>query len=81
MELVREEVFGPVMAVMAFESEEEAISRANDSIYGLGAGVMTNDAKRAHRLAKQLIAGNVWINNWNISPIEVSNHCIILSFS
>jgi len=71
MELVREEVFGPVMAVMAFESEEEAVSRANDSIYGLGAGVMTNDAKRAHRLAKQLIAGNIWINNWNLSPIEM----------
>jgi betaine-aldehyde dehydrogenase len=70
-EIVREEVFGPIMTILAFDTEEEAIERANSSIYGLGAGVMTKDVMRAHRMSKRLQAGNVWVNNWNLSPVEV----------
>jgi betaine-aldehyde dehydrogenase len=76
LEIVREEVFGPIMTILAFDSEEEAVARANASEYGLGAGVMTKDVMRAHRLAKQLQSGNVWINNWNVTPVEVRTcHC------
>jgi betaine-aldehyde dehydrogenase len=72
-EIVREEVFGPIMTILPFETEAEAIARANSSEYGLGAGVMTKDVMRAHRLAKRLQSGNVWVNNWNLTPVEVSN--------
>ena len=64
MYLAREEVFGPVLAVITFRDEEEAIAIANDSRYGLAAGIWTNDVKRAHRVAKQLAAGTVWINTY-----------------
>jgi betaine-aldehyde dehydrogenase len=70
-EICQTEVFGPVMTVLAFDTEQEAITRANASIYGLAAGVMTRDLARAHRVAKQLQAGTVWINNWNLTPLEV----------
>jgi betaine-aldehyde dehydrogenase len=69
--IVREEIFGPIMTVLVFDTEEEAIERANDTPYGLAAGVMTYDALRAHRVSKRLAAGNVWVNTWNISPVEV----------
>ena len=71
-EIVREETFGPIMTVLSFESEEEAIARANQSPFGLAAGVMTRDVSRAHRVSRQLQAGNVWVNNWNMCPVEVS---------
>lgn len=71
VKIVREEIFGPVMTVLVFDTEEEAVVRANATPYGLAAGVMTNDVVRALRVSKQLAAGNVWINNWNISPVEV----------
>jgi betaine-aldehyde dehydrogenase len=69
--IVREEIFGPVMTILVFDTEDEAIARANDTPYGLAAGVMTNDVMRAHRVSKRLAAGNVWVNNWNMSPVEV----------
>lgn len=71
-EIGREETFGPVMTVLLFESEEEAVARANDSPFGLAAGVMTRDFAKAHRVSRQLQAGNVWVNNWNMCPVEVS---------
>ena len=62
--LAREEVFGPVLTVQPFDSEEEAVARANGTRYGLAAGVQTTDIARAHRVAAQLEAGIVWVNGW-----------------
>ena len=64
MDLAREEVFGPVLAVMRFREEEEVIALANETRYGLAAGIWTNDVKRAHRVARALKAGTVWINTY-----------------
>ncbi|GAQ12108.1 putative aldehyde dehydrogenase-like protein C922.07c [Aspergillus lentulus] len=63
MAIVREEVFGPVVIVEPFATEEEAIRRANDTIYGLGAAVFTKDLERAHRVAAEIDSGMVWINS------------------
>jgi (Z)-2-((N-methylformamido)methylene)-5-hydroxybutyrolactone dehydrogenase len=64
MRLAQEEVFGPVLAVMKFRDENEVIARANETRYGLAAGIWTNDVKRAHRVARELKAGTVWINTY-----------------
>jgi betaine-aldehyde dehydrogenase len=71
MKIVREEIFGPVMAVLRFSDEEEAVTRANDTSFGLAAGVFTRDLARAHRVASRLEAGICWINNYNITPVEM----------
>jgi betaine-aldehyde dehydrogenase len=71
MRFVNEEIFGPVMAVLTFTSEDEVVARANDTVYGLAAGVFTNDLARGHRMAAALDAGIVWINTYNLTPIEV----------
>lgn len=71
MEICKEEIFGPVLTILCFDSEEEVIVRANNSAYGLAAGVFTNDIKRGHRVIHQLQAGTCWINNYNITPIEL----------
>ena len=68
MRIVREEIFGPVMSILGFASEDEAIARANATEYGLAAGVVTPDLKRAHRVIAQLQAGICWINTWGESP-------------
>jgi betaine-aldehyde dehydrogenase len=68
MRHVREEIFGPVMSVLTFEDEEEAITRANATSFGLGAGLITADLARAHRVADRLESGNVWVNTYNILP-------------
>jgi betaine-aldehyde dehydrogenase len=71
MAIVREEIFGPVMAILGFDTEDEAIARANDTEYGLAAGVMTDNLARAHRVIHQLEAGICWINTWGESPAEM----------
>ncbi len=70
MIIAREEIFGPVMAVLDFESEEEAITRANDTEFGLSAGVFTRDLSRAHRVIARLEAGSCYINSYNDAPVE-----------
>ncbi|KAF4982066.1 hypothetical protein FZEAL_2253 [Fusarium zealandicum] len=63
MRVFREEIFGPVVVITRFTSEEHALSLANDSVYGLGAAVFTRDVERAHRVASEIEAGMVWINS------------------
>ncbi|MES2968971.1 MAG: betaine-aldehyde dehydrogenase [Pseudomonadota bacterium] len=70
MTLAQAEVFGPVMAVLDFDTEAEAIARANDSEFGLAAGVFTADMTRAHRVIGALQAGTCWINAYNLTPVE-----------
>jgi betaine-aldehyde dehydrogenase len=71
MGIVREEIFGPVMAVLVFDDEEEVIERANATPYGLAAGVFTRELTRAHRVIARLEAGTCWINQYNVTPIEL----------
>ena len=66
MKVVQEEIFGPVVTAMPFDSVEEVMPRANDTVYGLAAGIWTRDISKAHRIASQLRAGTVWINCYNI---------------
>ncbi|KAF7705940.1 hypothetical protein HF521_019194 [Silurus meridionalis] len=71
MTCVREEIFGPVMSVLTFDTEDEVLHRANDTTMGLAAGVFTKDIQRAHRVIENLQAGSCFINNYNITPVEV----------
>jgi aldehyde dehydrogenase (NAD+)/phenylacetaldehyde dehydrogenase len=66
MTIAREEIFGPVLAAIDFADVDEAIARANDSVYGLAAGVWTRDIKKAHYVASKLQAGTVWVNTYNV---------------
>src|SRR3954453_254883 len=66
MTISREEIFGPVLSAIEFADVDEAIARANDSAYGLAAGVWTRDIKKAHYVARKLQAGTVWINTYNV---------------
>ncbi len=70
MTIAREEIFGPVMAVLDFETEEEAVARANATEFGLSAGVFTGDLARGHRVVANLEAGSCWINAYNLTPVE-----------
>jgi betaine-aldehyde dehydrogenase len=71
MRIVREEIFGPVMTVLSFSTEDEVIARANATDYGLAAGVFTRDLARGHRVIARLEAGTCWINHYNVTPIEL----------
>jgi aldehyde dehydrogenase (NAD+) len=69
MVIAQEEIFGPVLSVIRYESVEDAVRQANDSIYGLAAGVWSRDITRALAVAKRLKAGTVWVNDWHlVSP-------------
>ncbi len=71
MTIVREEIFGPVMSILVYDTEDEVIRRANATEYGLAAGVVTRDLNRAHRVIHKLEAGICWINTWGESPAEM----------
>jgi betaine aldehyde dehydrogenase (EC 1.2.1.8) len=71
MTIVREEIFGPVMSILTYDSEEEVVRRANATEYGLAAGLVTRDLNRAHRVIHQIEAGICWINIWGESAAEM----------
>lgn len=71
MRIAQEEIFGPVLCVIPFKDEQEAIAIANDSKYGLGAALWSRNINRVHRVAKQLQAGSVWVNNYNEGDMTV----------
>jgi aldehyde dehydrogenase (NAD+) len=65
MKIVKEEIFGPVVVLTPFETEEEVINAANDSVYGLASAVFSQNITRAHRVAGALKAGTIWVNCYN----------------
>ncbi|CAE6942311.1 betaine-aldehyde dehydrogenase [Vibrio sp. B1FLJ16] len=71
MTVVQQEIFGPVMSVLKFSDEAEVIERANDTEYGLAAGVFTQNLSRAHRVIHKIQAGICWVNAWGDSPAEM----------
>lgn len=71
MVIAREEIFGPVMAVLDFEDEEDVIARANDTEFGLSAGVFTSDLTRGHRVIGLMEAGSCFLNSYNDAPVEM----------
>ncbi|XP_056353558.1 4-trimethylaminobutyraldehyde dehydrogenase [Oenanthe melanoleuca] len=71
MTCVKEEIFGPVMAILPFDTEEEVVERANATKFGLAGGVFTRDIQKAHRVVAALKAGMCFINNYNVSPVEL----------
>jgi phenylacetaldehyde dehydrogenase len=66
MKVVQEEIFGPVVTAIPFKEAADVVPSANDTVYGLAAGIWTKDISKAHKLASQLKAGTVWINCYNI---------------
>ena len=70
MTIAREEIFGPVLSVLDFDDEADGIARANDTEFGLAAGVFTSDLTRAHRVSAAFEAGTCYINTYNLAPVE-----------
>ena len=71
MTIAREEIFGPVMSVLDFDTEDDVVARANATDLGLSGAVFTRDLTRAHRVVHAIDAGSVWINQYNLTPVEV----------
>jgi len=72
MRVFQEEIFGPVVSVTTFKTDEEALAIANDTMYGLGAGVWTRDGTRAYRFGRAIEAGRVWVNNYHAYPAHAA---------
>ncbi|PRM88623.1 aldehyde dehydrogenase family protein [Aliarcobacter cryaerophilus] len=72
MRIFQEEIFGPVLSVTTFKDEKEAIEIANDTIYGLGAGVWSRDAHQIHRVSRAIQAGRIWVNCYHVYPAHAS---------
>ena len=72
MRIFQEEIFGPVLSVTTFKDEDEALAIANDTLYGLGAGVWTRDANRAYRFGRAIQAGRVWTNCYHLYPAHAA---------
>jgi aldehyde dehydrogenase len=72
MRVFQEEIFGPVVSVVPFKTEEEALEIANDTLYGLGAGLWTRDANRAFRVGRTIQAGRVWTNSYHLYPAHAA---------
>jgi betaine-aldehyde dehydrogenase len=70
-EICKEEVFGPVVTLLSYDHEDELVERANKTEGGLGAGIITNNLQKAHRIAQLLQAGIIWVNTYNQTPLEV----------
>lgn len=71
MRIVQDEIFGPVMSILSYQTEDEVIQRANNTTFGLAAGVVSPDINKAHRIIHQIEAGICWINTWGESPAEM----------
>jgi len=71
MKIAQEEIFGPVLATIPFDDVDHVAELANQNIYGLAAAVWTNDVKKAHRVARELKAGTVWINAYNLYDVAL----------
>jgi aldehyde dehydrogenase len=72
MRIFQEEIFGPVVSVTTFKDEAEALSIANDTLYGLGAGVWSRDGNVAYRMGRAIQAGRVWVNNYHSYPAHAA---------
>ena len=71
MRIAREEIFGPVVCAIPFDDMDDLIRRANDTMFGLGSGVWTRDVAKAHRIAKAIQAGTVWVNCYGPTDVAV----------
>jgi len=69
--VLREEIFGPVIVALPFSDVDDLARQANDTVYGLAAGVWTKDISKAHKLAKRIRAGTVWVNTYNVYSAEL----------
>ena len=72
MRVFQEEIFGPVVGVVTFKDEEEAISIANDTDYGLGSGLWSRDFHQVHNVSRRIEAGRVWVNCYHLYPVHAS---------
>ncbi|HTQ71956.1 MAG TPA: aldehyde dehydrogenase, partial [Acidocella sp.] len=72
MRIFQEEIFGPVLSVTTFKTEEEVLAAANDTLYGLGAGVWSRDGNRAYRMGRGIKAGRVWTNCYHLYPAHAA---------